>query len=128
MGRGGPDSGETPLGFDYNWVVNDYRGPKYIRTAAKVFHPKTGRYMEVLTTTPGIQLYISNYINQITGKKGATYKQRQGLCLETQTFPDSINVDPENRSLDEFRKGQCHILRPGGEDYFHKTIYSFGIS
>ena len=83
--------------------------------------------MEVLTTTPGIQLYCSSYINEIKGKRGAIYRQRQGLCLETQTYPDSINTDPNDEKLRDFRKGECFILKPGGEDYFHRAIYSFGI-
>ena len=130
-GRGGPEAtkvGQIPLGFDYNWVVNDYRGPRHLRSAAKVYHSGTGRYMEVLTTTPGIQLYSGNYLNNIKGKEGATYRQRHGLCLECQTYPDSINVDPTDPKLAEFAKGQCFILKPGGDDYYHKTIYSFGIS
>jgi aldose 1-epimerase len=56
-GRGGPPSeglAAQPLGFDYNWVCNDYQGPQHIRSVAKVYHPLSGRYMEVLTTTPGV--------------------------------------------------------------------------
>ena len=64
-------------------------------------------------------------MNEIKGKGGAMYRQRQGLCLETQAFPDSINVDPTNTDYDDFRKGSCFILTPGGDDYYHKTIYSF---
>ena len=56
QGRGGPPGpeGGLPLGFDYNWVGNDYQGPGHIRSVAKVYHPPSGRYMEVLTTMPGV--------------------------------------------------------------------------
>ena len=48
--------------------------------------------MEVWTTKPGIQLYTANFLDPGTpGKGGVPFGPRQGVCLETQFFPDSPN-------------------------------------
>ena len=39
-----------------------------------------------------MQFYTGNFLDgTLTGKSGRVYKQRYGLCLETQHFPDSPN-------------------------------------
>ena len=57
----------------------------------RVKHPPSGRYLECLTTEPGMQLYTSFYLNVPSGKGGAAYKQFGALCLEAQHYPDSIH-------------------------------------
>lgn len=76
-------------GYDHNYAIDDYDGS--IKKAAEVQDPVTGRKMEVYTDQPGIQFYAGNCITPQTGKAGAAYGKRSGLCLETQTFPDAIN-------------------------------------
>ncbi|MFN2270153.1 MAG: aldose epimerase family protein [Anaerolineae bacterium] len=100
-------------GYDHNWVLNSSDGS--LALAAKVREPITGRVMEVYTTEPGIQFYSGNFLNgTITGKGGAVYHKRSGLCLETQHFPDSPN-QPEFPST---------VLKPG-ETYQTTTIFKF---
>ena len=100
-------------GYDHNWVLNS-RGGK-LALAARVTEPTTGRIMEVYTTQPGVQFYTGNFLDgKNTGKGGKVYKQRYGLCLETQHFPDSPN-HPEFPTT---------VLKPG-ETYKHTTIYRF---
>lgn len=50
--------------------------------------------MTVTSNAPGVQFYTGNYLDGIKGKGGAQYHQHSGFCLETQTFPDSINAVP----------------------------------
>ena len=70
------------------------------------------------TTEPGVQFYTGNFLDgTLTGKSGRVYKQRYGLCLETQHFPDSPN-HPGFPST---------ILRPG-ERYQSTTVFAFGVS
>lgn len=76
-------------GYDHNYAIDNYDGS--IKKAAEVEDPATGRKMEVYTDQPGIQFYAGNCIQPHIGKAGASYGKRSGLCLETQTFPDSIN-------------------------------------
>lgn len=71
--------------------------------------------MTVLTSEPGVQFYAGNFINSTqTGKCGHKYPFRSALCLETQHFPNSPNVEsfPSTR------------LNPG-ETYKHTCVYAF---
>jgi len=85
--------------------------------AATVSEPTTGRFMEVLTTEPGIQFYSGNFLGgTIIGKKGQPYAQRSGFCLETQHFPDSPNQELFPTT----------VLEPGAT-YASTTIYKFSV-
>ena len=101
------------LGYDHNWVLN--RSDGSLRMVARVYEPTTGRVLEVHTTEPGVQFYCGNFLDgTITGKYGRVYQKRNGLCLETQHFPDSPNK-PNFPST---------VLKPG-EKYASTTIYKF---
>jgi aldose 1-epimerase len=99
-------------GYDHNFVVNGQTG--VLRQAAKVYEPKTGRVMEVLTTEPGVQLYIGNFLEEMKGKAGKTYNKRNGFCLETQHFPDSPNK----------KDFPSTVLKKGGQ-YQTTTVFKF---
>ena len=78
-------------GYDHNWVLNSNESDE-LKLAATVYEPITGRFMEILTTEPGIQFYTGNFLDgSLTGKSGRAYEFRNGFCLETQHFPDSPN-------------------------------------
>jgi aldose 1-epimerase len=86
-----------------------------IALAATVHEPTSGRVLEVLTTEPGIQFYTGNFLTgSLTGKLGATYAHRGGLCLETQHFPDSVN-----------QPGFPSTLLHPGQTYRSTTVYKF---
>jgi aldose 1-epimerase len=102
------------IGYDHNWVLNG--APGTLRPAARVVEPKSGRTLEVSTTEPGVQFYTGNFLDgSVKGKGGAVYNHRNGLCLETQHFPDSPN-QPAFPST---------VLRPGST-YRSKTVWRFG--
>lgn len=126
----------SPYGFDHNYTIQREEPPSNATTqtlqlAAILKHPPTNRSLRVFTTAPGVQLYTANYLNGSTPsaescKDGCNYNQWQGICLETQTYPDSIYDDgvvEEEVREDEFRMGKCFILRPGGESYFHEVQF-----
>jgi aldose 1-epimerase len=101
-------------GYDHNFVLNR-RQEGALELAASVYEPKSGRLMEVFTTEPGIQFYSGNFLDGTNvGKGGKVYNRRNGLCLETQHFPDSPNK-PAFPAV---------ILRPGRE-YSTTTVYRF---
>jgi aldose 1-epimerase len=107
---------DEPQGYDWNFVL-DGGGGKGLAPAARVYDPSTGRVMDVLTDQPGIQFYSGNFLDgTLTGKQGAVYRQHDGLCLETQHFPDSVN-HPNFPST---------ILHPG-EIYQTTTVYRFSV-
>ena len=76
-------------GYDHNYVLDDFDGT--LKKAASVEDPASGRKMDVYTDQPGLQFYAGNCIAPETGKGGAAYDKRSGLCLETQCFPNSVN-------------------------------------
>ena len=117
-------SGE-PFGFDHNYVINRKSTPTKsgLFLAGVIEHGASGRRMIVKTNAPGAQLYTSNYLDgSIIGKEGLKYLQWQGICLETQHFPDSIGI-PTCES--KFFDGSCFILKPGGPRYNHTVSYTF---
>lgn len=100
-------------GYDHNWVVDKKLGE--LGLAARVYEPTTGRVMDVWSTEPGIQFYSGNFLDgTITGKGGKVYRFRNGLCLEPQHYPDSVN-QPDFPST---------VLKPG-ETYRNTIIYRF---
>ena len=102
-------------GYDHNWVLN--RTGAGLEPAARLVDPKSGRTLDVATTEPGLQFYSGNFLDgTITGKGARVYKNRTGLCLETQHYPDSPNHPSFPSS----------ILRPG-QTYSSKTVFTFGV-
>jgi aldose 1-epimerase len=100
-------------GYDFNYIINKKDGK--LNFAASAYEPESGRYMEVFTTEPGVQLYTGNHLSGTEiGKTGVAYSKRTGFCLETQHFPDSPNK-PNFPST---------LLLPG-EKYNSTTIYKF---
>jgi len=100
-------------GYDHNFVINRKDGS--LTLAARVHEPTSGRVLEVYTTEPAVQFYSGNFLDgTIVGKQGHPYKLRNGLCLETQHFPDSPN-HPDFPST---------ILRPG-KTFQSQTIFKF---
>ncbi len=77
------------IGYDHNYVLNGTG----MKPAAVVRDARSGRVMEVSTDQPAVQLYTGNHLNGVKGKHGHVYQKRDGLCLETQHYPDSPNHD-----------------------------------
>ncbi len=69
----------------------------------------------MLTTAPGLQLYSGNMLTgALVGPSGRAYRQSDGVCLETQLFPDAPN-QPHFPSA---------VLRPG-ERFRSSTVFRF---
>lgn len=102
-------------GYDHNWVLKT--GGDLNAKAGELYDPKSGRFMEVYTTKPGMQFYAGNHLAKAgQGKGGYTYGKHGGLCLETQFFPNSMK--------------HPHFPSPvlkAGQTYQHTTIYRFGV-
>lgn len=100
------------MGYDHNWVVDDWNGE--LRHIATVVAPVSGRVMHTYSTLPGVQFYAGNCIGADTGKEGAAYGRRCGLCLETQFYPNAVNT-PEFPSC----------VFGGDTEYDSITVYRF---
>ena len=109
-------------GYDHNWVLDAERErpgtPTGLALAARLSHAASGRVMEVHTTEPGVQFYSGNFLDgTLVGSHGEVVRQGDGLCLETQHFPDSPNR-PEFPST---------VLRPG-EVFTSRTEHRFSMA
>ncbi|MFR0352386.1 aldose epimerase family protein [Streptomyces sediminimaris] len=103
-------------GFDHNWVLDKgvTARPEHIATLRD---PRSGRTLRIATDQPGVQFYSGNFLDgSLVGTSGRTYRQGDGMCLETQHFPDSPN-EPSWPST---------VLRPG-QTYRTTTVHSFGV-
>lgn len=98
-------------GYDHNFVLGECGKPKL---AARAFSKKSGIGLECTTDQPGMQVYVSNGLSENTGKGGVALYKHQGLCLETQHYPDS----PHHTHF------PSTILRTG-ETFHSETAYRF---
>lgn len=112
----GKDIAAVKGGYDHNWVLNKTGNSLDLITT--LYHPASGRYMEVYTTEPGMQFYSGNFLDgTLTNtRNGQKYVQHAGLCLETQHFPDGPNQPSFPNT----------ILKPG-ETYRHTSLYKFSV-
>lgn len=98
-------------GYDHNWCLNN-KG-KFTKIA-ELNADISGITLEVYTDLPGVQIYSGNFIHNELGKHGVIYNRRQGICFETQYYPDAINHN-------EFKSPICR----SGEIYKTTTVYKF---
>lgn len=112
----GKDIAAVKGGYDHNWVLT--RTGKDLELITTLYHPGSGRYMEVYTTEPGIQFYSGNFLDGTLKHtmNGQKYVLHAGLCLETQHFPDGPNQPSFPNT----------ILKPG-ETYRHTSLYKFSV-
>lgn len=99
-------------GYDHNYALDKETGK--LEKVAELSEETTGRRMEVYTDLPGMQLYTGNFIVKENGKEGAEYTKRNGVCFETQFFPNSVNV-PAFESC---------VLK-AGDTFTSTTVYRF---
>ena len=77
-------------GYDQNFVLKTTAGDA--SKVAELYDPKSGRAMEVYTDLPGMQLYAGNFLKTTTSKSGYAYGRGDGVCFESQYFPNSCNI------------------------------------
>jgi len=114
VGRDLQAVGGTPVGYDHNFVVDG--APAALRPVAVLHDPASGRVLRLAANQPGVQLYTGNFLDgSAVGKGGRPYRQYAGMCLETQAFPNAINVPAWREQM---------ILSPG-QTYAHDMLLTF---
>ena len=103
-------------GYDHTFVVRGLAGT--LRPAATCLDPTSGRRLNVATTQPALQLYTGNTLDgTLVGPSRKTYRSGDGVCFETQAFPDAPN-HPEFPSA---------VLRPGAP-FVSTSTYRFSVA
>ena len=102
-------------GYDHCWVfTNRSQG---LKLGATVYDPTSGRFMEMYTTEPAVQVYTANNLNgSFKNKDGVAFTRRFGICLETEHFPDAPNQPTFPTT----------VLRPN-QTYKSTTVYKFSV-
>lgn len=104
----------------------------------RVYHPASGRVLEVSTSQPGLQFYTANHLDgSLLGKGGSAHGRHSSFCLETQAWPDAVNqVSPRpSAAWSPLSLQQCvcmcvqatfpSCLLRAGDLYHHVTRFSF---
>lgn len=74
-------------GYDHNYVLESEH-------AATLLSKDSGIKLDIYTDVPGLQIYTGNYLAKSDiGKGNYPYAPNYGVALETQFFPNSVNVD-----------------------------------
>ena len=98
-------------GYDHNFALSGSGYRKFCELTSEA----TGITMEGYTDCVGVQIYTSNMLEEANPcKDGAMYSKHQGICLETQGFPNAT--------------GYSHfpsLVVKKGEKYETKTEYAF---
>lgn len=106
-------------GIDHCYVVDgavaadgSYANDQKLYHVTTVTEEGSGRQVVVSTTQPSVQIYTANFLSK--DEKDFPHVQHNGMCMETQHFPDSINQP----------KFPSDLLKPGAT-YDHTAIYAF---
>jgi galactose mutarotase-like enzyme len=115
LGETLPDNGRNPPGYNHGFALDKGKSPAPV-LVAELADPRSGRWLKVFTTEPGLLLYTGNFLAYSPmGKSLQKYAAHSGVCLETLHFSDSPN-HPAFPSV---------ALNPG-EKYRSSTVYAFG--
>jgi len=101
------DSGE---GYDQSYVLDKPYGE--LGLASETTVASSGLKLEIYTTEPIAHFYTAKYMDVENGKDGKHYHPFDAFCVETQHYPNGINIPG-------FPGG---ILKPG-EIYKQTTIF-----
>lgn len=103
-------------GYDHCWVIDPGLADG-VRPVAELYSPESGRFVEVATTQPGIQIYTGNWLAGSPESKtpGHFYADRDGVAMECQAFPDSPN-----------RADFPSVVLRAGDIYERHIVYRFG--
>lgn len=112
-------------GYDHNYIMRkapeerevslDANGLSIFKNAV-LFDLASGRRMEVFSDMPGLQAYSGNFINDAFGPNGKAYHSHSGIALETQFYPNAVNIDSFPQPVIE-----------KDAEVFHRTAYRFSV-
>ncbi|WP_293747137.1 aldose epimerase family protein [uncultured Paraglaciecola sp.] len=79
-------------GLDHNLCLDAYAPQtKVAFYAGKAISQNSDVVLKVYTNMPGIQIFTANHFENKKGKDSVLYQAHQGVCFETQFYPDSPN-------------------------------------
>lgn len=118
------DTGVPWPGIDHTYLVDGRtdaleakeRDAWQVDPVATMYSPATGRYLELFTTEPALQVYLGCHLSDLAGRGGAVYAAGNGICLETVRLPDSPLLP-----------GLPSIVLSAGNEYVQESLYRFSV-
>jgi aldose 1-epimerase len=110
----GRDIGKVQGGYDHCLILK--QAGSGFDLVCKARDPQSGRAMECWTTKPSVQFYTGGFLDGSLSAKGRQYPRWSAFTLETEFFPDCVNIS---------HFPSC-ILRPG-QTYHHLTTHRFSV-
>ncbi|XP_014219666.1 aldose 1-epimerase-like [Copidosoma floridanum] len=136
-------------GFEHNFCVLARRSQPEVLFVARVFHEPSGRFLEVYSDQPGVQLYTAGrlppyentYITDTESSELSSYECGEecdcesekplefipGKCGAQYTKFAALSIQPQNYpdavNVPHF---PCAVLRPG-QVYYHDLVYKLGV-
>ena len=88
-------------GYDHCYMLKDKENQ------AVLYDKESGRKLTISTTLPCMQLYAGNFLaGGSNGKYNKPYENRDGVALEPQFLPNSMNIEEEPKVI--LRKGEVY--------------------
>jgi aldose 1-epimerase len=79
-------------GLDHNLCLDPYVPQSKIASyVGKAVDTSSNVSLHIYTTMPGMQIFTANHFANKKGKGGVLYQAQQGVCFETQFYPDTPN-------------------------------------
>lgn len=79
-------------GLDHNLCLDSYEPQSKVATySGKAVTKDHDISLKIYTNMPGIQIFTANHFADKNGKDGVLYQAHQGICFETQFYPDTPN-------------------------------------
>lgn len=94
--------------FDVNYVLDKKESPQ-----ARLISDDRNLSLDISSTFPCLYIYSSDKLNA-RGKNGCQYGSRSGICLETQYYPNALNI----------KDFEIPIVSPD-KHFYAKTVYAF---
>ena len=96
-------------GFDHAFVLSSDTDQIMLTDEA------SGRQLIISTDMPMVHVYTGNFLSMgAAGEDGSHYKDYEGIALETEYCPDSINIEKEPG-----------VILRRGDTYHSETYYTF---
>lgn len=91
-------------GIDHNYVFETMDMKKLITLRNEKLS------LSIYSDLPGVQIYTSNFLNGLAGKYGYIYNIRQGMAIEPQFYPNSINYDKYLKPIVKANEEMTHTI------------------
>ena len=99
-------------GIDHPFVLNQDK----LATAAKLYHPNSGRLLQMSTNSDAVVVYTHNHEQSLGEQVDQKLGKHSGIALETSLLPDAVN-----------QEGFGSIWLKPNEKFSAETTYKFSI-